>query len=326
VLGKWGSIEELLAEPDIDCTCVAFDGKTVWANQRGRLSFNFRRITTSSRGSRCRGSPQYEKRLVKYSRRGFFISVQNFSWDKVSNLYMEIGYKRVKSRILPLQRVYGLRLLLVGFMHPDCQPNNPVFDLPGFPENEGIPYGPKWDAPALRKQLLEKRIENTQYGPTELESPYQIMQDFGREINTISLFIEPFRMNDEDDDYIEPWDSLVWKKQEQEADQYRRDDRLEYGDFYYRPTERTYVKLKNIKKFHIARGRGGRGRGARVVGQDLTRSYEFKVTWKDGNPVDDFAQDILVAEANPHNNKILLKALQDNNIPIVPDPKFLYRV
>lgn len=47
VLGHWETLEHVLYEPDVDCSCVAFDGKNVFATQRARLSFNYRWIVAS---------------------------------------------------------------------------------------------------------------------------------------------------------------------------------------------------------------------------------------------------------------------------------------
>jgi len=40
---------ELMAEPDIDCTAVAYDGSKLWATQRARMSLNLKTINMNQR-------------------------------------------------------------------------------------------------------------------------------------------------------------------------------------------------------------------------------------------------------------------------------------
>jgi len=193
-------------EPDVDCTCVGFDGERLWATQRARLSYNFRRISTSQKNFDLRRD--YESRLVKYSRRGFYICEPKLEdWGKVSYKYMQIGKNRLtrlkgcretpdtnwkdereirkesESRI----GVIGLRLLLLGFKYPELRDCHSVFKMATFKEY-GMPYGPKWKVHNIEKKLKEPTFESSSYGPVEIDSPFNLVVKLHEEMSKIKLF------------------------------------------------------------------------------------------------------------------------------------------
>lgn len=69
VLRIYKSVSEILTGFDVDCSCVAFDGKQVYLAPRALASY----ITQINNIDLTRRSPSYENRLSKYSRRGFEI-------------------------------------------------------------------------------------------------------------------------------------------------------------------------------------------------------------------------------------------------------------
>uniref|UniRef100_A0A6B2L165 Uncharacterized protein n=1 Tax=Arcella intermedia TaxID=1963864 RepID=A0A6B2L165_9EUKA len=155
VLGKWKSIAEILFEPDIDCTCLAFDGKRLWSTQRARLSFNWRVVNCTQRAFTLRSSPQYEERLVKYSRRGFYIIDKKLDWNKISTYFIRMGKKRI---IEENNAVWGLRLIICGYLFPDVyEKKSAIFNPPPW-KDTGLVYGPKWTYKSLTDLLNKNKM------------------------------------------------------------------------------------------------------------------------------------------------------------------------
>ena len=99
VLRLYKSISEILTGFDVDCSCVAFDGKQVWAVPRAVTAF----VKQTNLIDLARRSPSYENRLFKYSRRGFEVYWPLLDRSKVDPTIFERS----------LRRVTGLARLLV---------------------------------------------------------------------------------------------------------------------------------------------------------------------------------------------------------------------
>ncbi|EFE42592.1 ankyrin repeat protein [Trichophyton verrucosum HKI 0517] len=67
VLRIYKSLAEVITGFDVDCSCVAYDGKNVYAAPRAIAAL----ITQTNQIDLTRRSPSYENRLSKYSHRGF---------------------------------------------------------------------------------------------------------------------------------------------------------------------------------------------------------------------------------------------------------------
>jgi len=224
VLGNWLSLEHLLTEPDIDCTCVAFDGNKLWASERGRLSYNFRAITPSDRNFQIRGSPDYEKRLVKYSRVGFYIIDPEFSWKKLSRKYVSIGIAKMHSTRNRCM-VSGLRTLVCGLKDKDILTKDPVFQKSSW-KDHGIPYGPKWKTIDIIKKIEKGSYEDSTYGPILVKSPYTLIKDYGTEIKHITLFQETRKK------YTPKWHNHIFWEDEKAEDKREGANRLGFTSYY----------------------------------------------------------------------------------------------
>jgi hypothetical protein len=82
-VGAWMSGAEVISHTDVDCCAVLYDGKDVQFTLRGHMSWtrccNF---TGNERLYHIRGSPTYERRLLKYARRGFAVMDLGVTADK----------------------------------------------------------------------------------------------------------------------------------------------------------------------------------------------------------------------------------------------------
>ena len=72
-LGTSPSLFDIILNADVDAASVGFDGSEVWMTARGYLSWRYCMNVPKRDLHRIRGSPTYEKRLLKYARRGFSI-------------------------------------------------------------------------------------------------------------------------------------------------------------------------------------------------------------------------------------------------------------
>ena len=184
VLRLYKSVSEVLTGFDVDCSCVAYDGKQVWASPRALSAF----ITQVNTVDLTRRSPSYENRLSKYSHRGFEVFWPVLDRDRVDPTI----YERSFSRVLGLARL----LVLEKLPHPNDRDNYLAkrrqergrpelswnarfrFQLPGNvkdaqPDDVAewvseddvsnyhtweIPYGPKYNAKNIEKLLFTKDL------------------------------------------------------------------------------------------------------------------------------------------------------------------------
>ncbi|EXJ54315.1 hypothetical protein A1O7_09653 [Cladophialophora yegresii CBS 114405] len=184
VLRLYRSVSEILTGFDVDCSCVAYDGKQVWASPRALAAF----MTQMNTIDLSRRSPSYENRLSKYSRRGFEVYWPLIDRSRVDPTIFERSF----SRVLGLARL----LVLEKLPHPNDRdtylakrraergrpplPWNARFrhELPGnvkdaqpddvaewVEEDEvsnyhtvTIPYGPKYHAKKIEKLLFTKDL------------------------------------------------------------------------------------------------------------------------------------------------------------------------
>jgi ankyrin repeat protein len=107
VLRLYKSVSEILTGFDVDCSCVAYDGKMVWATPRAVASY----VTQINTIDLTRRSPSYENRLSKYSRRGFEVYWPELDRSKIDPTIFERSF----SRVMGLARL----LVLEKLPHPD---------------------------------------------------------------------------------------------------------------------------------------------------------------------------------------------------------------
>lgn len=111
VLRLYKNISEILTGFDVDCSCVAYDGKQVWATPRSMAAY----MTQLNSIDLTRRSPSYENRLSKYSHRGFEVLWPVLDRSRIDPTI----YERSFSRVLGLARL----LVLEKLPHPSDRDN-----------------------------------------------------------------------------------------------------------------------------------------------------------------------------------------------------------
>jgi hypothetical protein len=103
VLRIYKSLSEILTGFDVDCSCVAYDGKQVYGSPRAIVSL----ITQINRIDLSRRSPSYESRLSKYARRGFEIHWPDLDRSRIDPTIFERSFARTVglARLLVLERL-----------------------------------------------------------------------------------------------------------------------------------------------------------------------------------------------------------------------------
>ncbi len=103
VLRIYRSISEILTGFDVDCACVAYDGKQVYASPRALAAF----MTQINTVDLTRRSPSYENRLSKYSHRGFEVYWSQLDRSRIDPTIFERSFGRTLglSRLLVLEKL-----------------------------------------------------------------------------------------------------------------------------------------------------------------------------------------------------------------------------
>ncbi|KAK6354803.1 hypothetical protein TWF696_003936 [Orbilia brochopaga] len=103
VLRLYASISEILTGFDVNCACVAYDGKQVYANPRAVASW----MLQCNDVDLTRRSPSYEHRLSKYRHRGFEVFYPGLTRQKIDPTIYERNINRLKglAKLLVLERL-----------------------------------------------------------------------------------------------------------------------------------------------------------------------------------------------------------------------------
>ncbi|KAL3462436.1 hypothetical protein BJX64DRAFT_140139 [Aspergillus heterothallicus] len=103
VLRRYKSIAEILTGFDVDCSCVAYDGKQVYLAPRAVGAY----ITQANQIDLSRRSPSYENRLSKYSHRGFEVFWSDLDRSRIDPSLFERSFTRTVglARLLVLEKL-----------------------------------------------------------------------------------------------------------------------------------------------------------------------------------------------------------------------------
>ncbi|KAF7948486.1 uncharacterized protein EAE97_003897 [Botrytis byssoidea] len=112
ILRLYDSITEILTGFDVDCACVAFDGKKVYSSPRGITAISTRTNTVDL----TRRSPSYENRLFKYRQHKFDVFWELLDRSQIQSLDFE---KTKPWHFKGLARLVMFeRLLQTGYSRP----------------------------------------------------------------------------------------------------------------------------------------------------------------------------------------------------------------
>ncbi|KAF3900224.1 Ankyrin repeat-containing domain [Trichophyton interdigitale] len=103
VLRIYKSLAEIITGFDVDCSCVAYDGKNVYAAPRAIAAF----MTQTNQIDLMRRSPSYENRLSKYSHRGFEVFWPELDRSRIDPTIFERSFMRTTglARLLVLKQL-----------------------------------------------------------------------------------------------------------------------------------------------------------------------------------------------------------------------------
>ncbi|KFY37783.1 hypothetical protein V495_06954 [Pseudogymnoascus sp. VKM F-4514 (FW-929)] len=103
VLRLYDSISQIITGFDVDCACVAYDGKEVYGSPRALAAFS----TQTNTIDLTRRSPSYESRLSKYSHRGFEVHWPDLDRSRIDPTIFERAFRKTLglSRLLVLEKL-----------------------------------------------------------------------------------------------------------------------------------------------------------------------------------------------------------------------------
>lgn len=103
VLRLYDSVSQIITGFDVDCACLAYDGKQVHAAPRAIAAF----MTQCNTIDLSRRSPSYENRLSKYSHRGFEVNWPMLDRTRIDPTIFERSFGRTQglARLLILEKL-----------------------------------------------------------------------------------------------------------------------------------------------------------------------------------------------------------------------------
>lgn len=103
VLRLYDSISQIITGFDVDCACVAYDGKEVYGSPRALAAFSTQINTIDL----TRRSPSYESRLSKYSHRGFEVHWPDLDRTRIDPTIFERAFRKTLglARLLVLEKL-----------------------------------------------------------------------------------------------------------------------------------------------------------------------------------------------------------------------------
>eukprot|EP01112_Ceratiomyxa_fruticulosa_P018843 TRINITY_DN6083_c0_g1_i1.p1 TRINITY_DN6083_c0_g1~~TRINITY_DN6083_c0_g1_i1.p1 ORF type:complete len:771 (-),score=149.14 TRINITY_DN6083_c0_g1_i1:48-2360(-) len=161
-VGRFKDIFHILSGADLDSTCFAYNGKTVYTLPRGRLSVNrkWNYINTDAQYN-SRESPFFEQRILKYNHRGFTIVAPKYK--RSEQLLLELQEPILAEQFTTFEDVqsgfWGLGVLVAS------EKSDHIYKLLlDHGSNTGLPFGPSW--------TKEKYIEEVNQKYESLRSGY----------------------------------------------------------------------------------------------------------------------------------------------------------
>ncbi|GBB92606.1 hypothetical protein RclHR1_02030009 [Rhizophagus clarus] len=172
VLRLYNSPSEILTGFDVDCCCVGFDGRNVWALPRAHQAI----IKQCNTVDLTRRSPSYEMRLAKYAGRGFEIKVPSLDRSRIDPTIYEKSFEKLNglARLLVLERLntpYDRFEYIEKKRERNYHPESSSYvsrrkrrssDIKAskFENNDYgtviLPYGPKYNAKRIKRLIYTK--------------------------------------------------------------------------------------------------------------------------------------------------------------------------
>ncbi|GIK05037.1 hypothetical protein Aspvir_009136 [Aspergillus viridinutans] len=168
ILRLYKSISEILTGFDVDCACVAFDGKQVYSNPRGVAAIATRTNTIDL----TRRSPSYENRLFKYRWHNFDVY-----WDGLDRSRIHINWDPYDDEFSPRQLIGLSRLVFFEGIVAEPEQKyhqrrrlrkiqesgDPLLTTPSGYAVLEIPYGERFTAARVRKYVDQHAKESPHF-------------------------------------------------------------------------------------------------------------------------------------------------------------------
>ncbi|KAH8806113.1 ankyrin repeat protein [Xylogone sp. PMI_703] len=171
ILRLYKSISEILTGFDVDCACVAYDGRQVYSNPRGIAAIATRTNTIDL----SRRSPSYENRLWKYRNQNFDVF-----WDGLDRSQIDEEYfRRFVEDFGDLKSLQGLARLIFSeaILARDYNPywrkrhlkkfddgGEPTFTPESGYASHDVPYAERFTAERVRKYVARHSKEPHLFG------------------------------------------------------------------------------------------------------------------------------------------------------------------
>ncbi|KAI1271374.1 ankyrin repeat protein [Xylaria sp. FL0933] len=174
ILRLYKSISEILTGFDVDCACVAFDGKQVYTNPRGVTAI----ATRTNSIDLSRRSPSYENRLWKYRNQNFEVFCDSLERSRIDQSYFEEFVYNVED----LSKLTGLARLVFSeavlnrpyrsywrkrYLQKIDDGGEPALTTPSGYASHDIPYGEQFTADKVCEYVKKHSKEPYLFGTLE---------------------------------------------------------------------------------------------------------------------------------------------------------------